>query len=100
MSEHHTFTVKSKSPPVVELDMENRAAYIRFNNSPVHRTSAAHTEKMHLAIDLSKSGEVVGIEVIGFTELRLNAVLKTAKVKTPPQMDLSKARFRPVACHV
>jgi uncharacterized protein YuzE len=63
----HVFLVKSKTPPIVELDVESQAAYVRFKKGVVARTVTHPDEHLHVAVDVDKSGEVIGIELVGGT---------------------------------
>lgn len=91
-SEHHHFSIGSKTPPTVELDSAARSVYVRFKKTAVAKTVPQHSEHMHIAVDLDSSGQVVGIEAVGITNFTLHALLKSASVKAP-NMDFSRARF-------
>ena len=97
--ERHCFLVKSKSAPTVEVEMPSQAAYVRFKRAAVARTVARQAAELHLAVDLDKAGQVIGIEVVGFRELRLDRLIAKARVQTPPGMELGKAVFRMTPCH-
>lgn len=99
-TERHEFLVKSKTAPIVELDMMAHAAYVRFKKGGVVRTIARQTEQMHLAVDVDKNGNVIGIEAVGFTELRLDKLIKKANVQMPPGLDLGKSVIRMTPCSV
>ena len=94
-TEQQTFVVRGAQPPVVELDPEAGAVYVRFKRARVARTVARPARFMHLAVDLDAKGEVIGIEAVGIDEFRLTTLLRMADV-TAPRVDLSEARFRPV----
>ena len=100
IAENHRFIVKGTSAPTIEVDLMFQAAYVRFRKARVAKTVGRPSQAMHLAVDLDESGEVIGIEAIGFSELRLDRLLKTAGVRTPAGMDLGKAAFRPVPSRV
>lgn len=51
--------------PVVELDSEARAAYVRFSNRKVAKTSPVTADGCIITIDFDSIGGVVGIEMIG-----------------------------------
>jgi uncharacterized protein YuzE len=48
---------------------------------------------MIVTIDVDRSGEVVGIEGVGFSEFTLSGLLKAANVRAE-NIDFSKAKFR------
>src|SRR4051794_28447432 len=86
------FIVKTTRPPVVEFDPEAMAAYVRFKRGKVARTIESPSPHMHVAVDLDASGEVLGIEAIGMSELVIERLLTAARVETP-HIDYSTARF-------
>src|ERR1700722_5618107 len=91
-SKHH-LVVKSSKPPVVEFDPEAWAIYVRFSNRKVAETLERAGSDVVLTVDLDRSGGVVGVEAIGFTEFTLAQLLKAANVQTEG-IDFSRARFR------
>lgn len=94
-TERQTFVVHSSQPPVVELDPEAGAVYVRFKRARVARTVVRPARTMHLAVDLDAQGEVIGVEAVGVDEFRLGRLLRMADVQAPG-VDFSEARFRPV----
>ena|ERR1017187_6937160 len=94
-NERQTFVVRTSQAPVVELDAEAGAVYVRFKRAHVARTVSRPARTMHLAVDLDARGEVIGIEAVGFDEFRLARLLRMADVQAP-EVDLAEARFRPV----
>ena len=92
MAEEHMLHVTSKNPPVLEVDTEAQAVYVRFNNNKVAKTIERPANSMHLAVDIDSRGNVIGIEAIGLTEFRLKTILAKAKVETPP-LDFAQTRY-------
>ena len=86
-------TIASGTPPVVEIDTEARAAYIRFSHAKVERTIPIDSELTLVAMDLDERGSVVGIEVVGATEFSIAELLKLAPVTPLTDNMLSKARY-------
>ncbi|HXP60099.1 MAG TPA: DUF2283 domain-containing protein [Dongiaceae bacterium] len=93
-TERQTFIVRTSQPPVVEIDPEAGAVYVRFKRGRIARTVARPARSMHLAVDLDSQGEVIGIEAVGIDEFRLTQLLRMADVQAP-HVDLAEARFRP-----
>jgi uncharacterized protein YuzE len=91
--EHHTLFVQSGVPPIIELDPECGAIYVRFRDRKVAKTFERSSAGMIVTIDLDKSGEVVGIEGVGVGEFTLSGLLKAANVRAE-NIDFSKAKFR------
>ena len=94
-TERQMFVVHTSQPPVVEVDPEAGAVYVRFKRARVARTVSRPARTMHLAVDLDAQGEVIGIEAVGVDEFRLSRLLRMADVEAP-RVDLAEARFRPV----
>ena len=94
MSEEYMLHVTSNNPPVLEVDTEAQAVYIRFNKNKVAKTIERRANSMHLAIDLDSRGNVIGIEAVGLTEFRLKTILAKAKVETP-DLDFARTQYIP-----
>ena len=90
----HTIVVKSATPPSIEVDTDAAAVYIRFKRTKVARTIPRETPGMHVAVDLDRNGEVVGIEAVGVREVQIGRILKMAAVKAP-NVDFAKAKYLP-----
>jgi hypothetical protein len=93
-SERHVFTIKSPTPPTVEIDYEAQAVYVRFKKTQVAKTISQPAEQMHVAVDLDSRNEVVGIEAVGLTSFSLQKILEKACVKAP-QVNFSRAQIVP-----
>ncbi|MGD0745607.1 MAG: DUF2283 domain-containing protein [Verrucomicrobiota bacterium] len=93
-TEQHRFIVKGTNPPVIEVDSQARAVYVRFKRAAVAKTIPQESEHMLVAVDLDSRGEVVGIEAVGLQCFTLHALLKMASVKVP-NMDFSRAQYTP-----
>ena len=91
--EDHRLFVQSPKPPTVEIDPECGAIYVRFRDRKVAETFERGSSDMIVTIDVDKSGEVVGIEAVGFGEFTLSGLLKAANVRAE-NVDFSKAKFR------
>jgi uncharacterized protein YuzE len=96
-AERHSFLVRSTTPPIVEVDSQAPAVYVRFKRASVAKTVPLPCEAMHVAVDLDHKGEVIGIEVVGMTEFSVHTIqliLKRVSVEVP-NMDFSRARYVP-----
>jgi uncharacterized protein YuzE len=62
------FVIPISEPPVVEIDTEATAAYVRLRNAEVARTEPYGSESGLVMLDFDSEGNVVGIEVIGQQE--------------------------------
>ena len=92
--EQHHFTIRSATPPVIEVDSIAKAVYVRFKKASVVKTISQEAEHMHIAVDIDSKGEVVGIEAVGITQFTLRGLLQMACVKAPT-MDYSRAKYSP-----
>jgi uncharacterized protein YuzE len=89
----NSLLVQSSKAPTVEFDPDASAAYVRFSNARVHRTLERCSDDMVITVDVDRSGNVVGIEAIGFREIVLHKILAMAQV-TAPSVDFSRTTFR------
>src|SRR4051812_36724148 len=72
--------VEVKIPPIVELDSEAHAAYVRVSNNAVASTEVIDDRKCIVTIDRDKRGDAVGIELVGVKQFNIETLLKKAKV--------------------
>ena len=93
--ELHRFLVKSSRPPVVEIDSEAQAVYVRFTKAKVARTVDCGATAMHVAVDLDANGHVIGVEGIGMNLFNIEFILKQARVEAPAAA-VARTRYIPV----
>ena len=67
--------IQITEPPVVEIDTEATAAYIRLRGSAVVRTEPFGSEKGFVMLDFDAQENVVGIEVVGQQEFSIRALI-------------------------
>jgi uncharacterized protein YuzE len=67
--------------PVVEIDTEAPAAYIRINHHPVARTIVLRDDEILSTMDLDASGNLIGIEVVWPTEFGIEKLLADSHAK-------------------
>lgn len=94
----HLVKLKSEKPPVVELDSEALAAYVRFSSKKVARTAPVTTEGCIVTIDFDSAGEVVGVELVGVREFGIAQLLKKAGLPFSKQIA-EEARYVPANLH-
>jgi len=93
-TEQHRLLFKSScAEPSVEIDTETNAAYVRFKHGKVARTVLRPSRRMHIAIDLDRSEEVLGVEIVGATEFSIQKLLNLARVEAP-RLDLTRVHYR------
>jgi uncharacterized protein YuzE len=90
----HTIRVSSATAPTIEVDTEAAAVYVRFKQTKVVRTLARNVPYMHIAVDLDRNGEVVGVEAVGVREAQIARILKLAAVQAP-NINFANARYVP-----
>lgn len=86
--------VRSKRPPVVELDSEARAAYVRFSTNAIQRTEVVTDRTCVVTIDRDRAGEVVGVEFIGVATFNIAKLLPKAGINLS-QKALQSADYVP-----
>ena len=79
-----------KMPIAVELDLEARAAYVRYSTAPVDRTIAVLPSAI-VAADLDRDGDVVGIELLRIDDAAVVFLAKhfaaQRELAFPPHVD-------------
>jgi|SRR5690349_17482986 uncharacterized protein YuzE len=80
--------IPEKASPVVEIDTEAGAAYIRFSNEPIFKTLLLRDDEIVATVDIDSKGVPVGIEVVGTTEFTLDKLLEDAGI---PHYSVGKA---------
>ena len=67
-------------PPVVEIDTEATAAYIRLRDTKVARTEPYKSEQGLVMLDFDADENVVGIEVVGQQEFSIRELIKQVPI--------------------
>lgn len=93
--EEHNFVIRNPKAPVVEVDTEAMAVYIRFSNKKVARTIPRESNAMIIAVDLDSAGEVIGIEAVGIKEFGITKLVEVVKKASGRNVDFMKSRFIP-----
>ena len=88
----HGFVIPITAPPVVEIDTEATAAYIRLREAKIARTEPFASERGLVMLDFDATGAVVGIEVVGQQEFSIRELIKLVPVKTSDDV-LNQTRY-------
>jgi uncharacterized protein YuzE len=75
------FIIPITQPPVVEIDTEATAAYIRLRDAKVAHTKPWGSETGLVMLDFDVDGNVVGIEVVGQQEFSIRELIKQVPVE-------------------
>ena len=86
------FVIPITEPPVVEIDTEATAAYIRLRASAVARTEPFGSEKGFVMLDFDAKENVVGIEVVGQQEFSIRELIKQVPVEVT-DVVLNQTRY-------
>jgi len=86
------FVIPITAPPVVEIDTEATAAYIRLRSSKVTRTEPYASEKGFAMLDFDAEGNVVGIEVVGRQEFSIRELIQQIPVQASEAV-LNQTRY-------
>ena len=67
--------------PVVEVDTEATAAYVRFSRAKVARTMPFGGKHSLAMVDVDQKGQIIGIEFIGQKDFGIRELLRDAPVE-------------------
>ncbi len=88
----HGFVIPITEPPIVEIDTEATAAYIRLRDAKVTRTKPFGSENGLVMLDFDADGNVVGIEIVGQREFSIRELIKLVPVRTTESV-LDRTRY-------
>src|SRR5438093_2657325 len=86
------FVIPITEPPVVEIDTEATAAYIRLREAKVAHTEPYASDKGFVMLDFDADGNVVGIEVVGQQEFSIRELIKQVPVQASESV-LNRTRY-------
>lgn len=86
------FVIPATRTPVVEVDTEATAAYVRFSRATVARTMPLPGKDSLAMIDLDQKGGVIGIEFIGQKDFSIRQLLRDFPVRVPAAA-LNRTRY-------
>ena len=79
-------------PPVVEIDTEATAAYVRLREGPVARTEPFESASGIVMLDFDTVDNVIGIEVVGQMEFSIRELIKAVPVSVSESI-LARTRY-------
>ena len=88
----HGFVIPITEPPIVEIDTEATAAYIRLREGTVARTEPFGSEFGLVMLDFDTEGNVLGIEIVGQQEYSIRELIKFVPVTTTDSV-LNRTRY-------
>jgi uncharacterized protein YuzE len=88
----HGFVISITEPPIVEIDTEATAAYVRLREGKVARTEPFGSELGFVMLDFDSEGYVLGIEIIGQQEFSIRELIKFVPVSTTDSI-LDRTRY-------
>ena len=91
-TEPHGFIIPITEPPVVEIDTEATAAYIRLREGKVVRTEPFDAERGFVMLDFDAEGNVLGIEVVGQQEFSIRELIKLVPIRATETV-LDRTRY-------
>jgi uncharacterized protein YuzE len=80
-------------PPIVELDSEGRAAYVRFCGRKVAETRPVSTDGCIITVDFDSDGGVIGVELVGVSEFGIEVLLEKAGISPIPRRLAERTRY-------
>lgn len=93
-------TIDAAAIPIVELDSSAHAAYVRFSNNKVARTDEVTSCDCIVTMDFDESGKVVGVELVGVTDFRVESLLNKAGIRNVSPAMSQNARYVPANLQV
>jgi uncharacterized protein YuzE len=84
--------IRITEPPVVEIDTEATAAYVRLREAPVARTEPYESASGIVMLDFDAAGAVIGIEVVGQLEFSIRELIKSVPVRIS-EGTLARTRY-------
>ena len=80
--------------PVVEIDTEAPAAYVRLTNKPVSRTIILRDDDIVATMDVDCDGKVIGIEVVWPTEFGIEKLIAESRADLVlPRSAIDRTRY-------
>ena len=79
-------------PPIVEIDTEATAAYVRLREAPVARTEPFESASGLVMLDFDAADNVIGIEVVGQMEFSIRELIKAVPVRVTEGI-LARTRY-------
>lgn len=86
------FVIRATRTPVVEVDTEATAAYVRFSRAKVARTVPFGGKHSLAMVDLDQKGHVIGIEFIGQKDFSIRELLRNTSIDLPDAV-LNRTRY-------
>lgn len=87
--------VKTTNPPVIELDGQAHAAYVKFSDERGVETKVVAADDCVITMDLNEAGEVIGVELLGVKEFSLEAIADKMPIRVGRER-MRAARLVPV----
>lgn len=84
--------IRLSEPPVVEIDTEATAAYIRLRDGAVARTRPFQSEGDSIMLDFDSEDNVIGIEVIGRQEFSIRELMRELPIEASDEV-LNRTRY-------
>jgi uncharacterized protein YuzE len=80
--------------PVVEIDTEAPAAYVRLTNNPVSRTIILRDDDIVSTMDADGDGNIIGIEVVWPTEFGIEKLIAESRADLVlPRSVIERTRY-------
>ncbi len=90
----HGFVISITEPPVVEVDTEATAAYVRLRPGKVVHTKPFGCSSGFVMLDFDADENVVGIEILGQQEFSIRELIKLVPPVQATESILDRTRYR------
>jgi uncharacterized protein YuzE len=95
MNPPYKVTLQTDTVPIVELDSDVLAAYVRFNFNEVAKTEPVHVDDCIVTVDLDEDDNVIGVELVGVHEFNIEVLMKKAGFAPLPRNVAQRAKYVP-----
>ncbi len=97
MIETFDLQAEPETSPVVEIDSEAHAAYVRFTDHAVEETRPVDAEDCMVTVDFDAGGKVVGVELLGVREFGVDKLLRLAGIPPLTRIAIENTRYVPAS---
>lgn len=95
MKDLNIIEVSSKNAPIIEIDSDVNAVYIRFSKNKVAKTIDDSQSGYIATVDIDRNNNVIGVELIGVKKFSIyiaKNILSKLKIKNLPNLETAEIK--------